>query len=125
MQKRAGLLFLAKNSKKTLLILENSKWTLPTFVRKDSLLEDAEDLMQKYSKGKLIPIELYLSVDNGFEYGTYICLVDDEFLVRSVDTYCWSDLDQLPGQLHIGLKTTLTNSIIRTKIDTVIELSKI
>lgn len=125
MQKRAGLLFLSKSSKKILLILENSKWTLPTFVRQSTLLDDAESLMQRFNRGKIVPIELYLSEDRGFEYGTYICLVEGEFLVDSVDTYCWSSIDHLPNQLHIGLKNTLTNSIIKTKIETVIELSKV
>lgn len=125
MQKRAGLLFLSKSSKKILLILENSKWTLPTFSRQGTLLEDAESPMSKFSYGKIIPIELYLSEDRGFEYGTYICLVDSEFLVDSIDTYCWSSLDYLPNQLHVGLKNTLTNTVMRTKIETVIELSKV
>ena len=76
MQQRAGLLFLAKNTKRILLILEDSKWTVPTFPRINSLLEDVAPLIKDFSAGKILPIELYLSEDRGFEYGTYICLVD-------------------------------------------------
>ena len=122
MQQRAGLLFLAKNTRRILLILEDSKWTVPTFPRTSTLLEDAQQLLDQYSQGRILPIELYLSEDRGFEYGTYVCLVDEEFLTQSANTIAWSDLDFLPKQLHNGLKTTLNNEIIRTKIDTILEL---
>lgn len=122
MQQRAGLLFLSKSTKRILLILEDSKWTVPTFPRKSTLLDDSQILIEKFSTGKILPIELYLSEDRGFEYGTYICLVDKEFLTTSVNTIAWCSLENLPNQLHSGLKTTLNNSIIRTKIETVLEL---
>lgn len=122
MQKRAGLLFLSKKTKRIFLILEDQKWTVPTFARNGTLIEDAKSLLDDFSQGKIVPIELYLSADNGFEYGTYICLVDEEFLSSAADTVCWSSLNYLPKQLHAGLKNTLNNTVIRTKIDTVLEL---
>lgn len=125
MQQRAGLLFLAKTTSRILLILEDSKWTVPTFVRKSTLLDDATGLLEKYSKGRIVPIELYLSEDRGFEYGTYVCLVDHEFLTTAAETISWSDLDHLPKQLHNGLKTTLNNAVIRTKIETILELTDV
>ena len=124
MQQRAGLLFLAKTTGRILLILEDSKWTVPTFARQGPLLEDAKSLLNQYSQGRLLPIELYLSEDRGFEYGTYVCLVDQEFLTDLTSTLCWAQLDHLPKQLHAGLKTTLNNQIIRTKIITILELEK-
>jgi hypothetical protein len=123
MQQRAGLLFLSKNTQRILLILEDAKWTVPTFNRSSTLLEDASVLFSDYSKGRLIPIELYLSEDRGFEYGTYICLVDEEFLTTASKTICWSNINYLPKQLHTGLKTTLSNQIIKTKIETIMELT--
>jgi hypothetical protein len=124
MQQRAGLLFLAKTTGRILLILDNDRWTVPTFQRNNSLLEDAHALMNQYSQGRIVPIELYLSEDRGFEYGTYVCLVDDEFLTQAAPTICWSQLDNLPKQLHNGLKVTLNNSVIRTKIETIMELER-
>ena len=123
MQKRAGILFLSKKTRRILLILEDQKWTVPTFPRKSNLLEDAKDLLADYSQGKILPIELYLSEDRGFEYGTYLCLVEEEFLTSASKTIAWCDLDDLPKQLHTGLKITLTNQLIRTKIDTVLDLT--
>lgn len=122
MQQRAGLLFLSKKTGRIFLILEDQKWTVPTFPRHGTLLEDSKKLLEDYSKGKILPIELYLSEDRGFEYGTYVCLVDEEFLTTISQTICWANLDSLPKNLHNGLKTTLNNSIIRTKIDTILEL---
>jgi len=122
MQQRAGLLFLSRATGRILLILQDEKWTVPTFSRKDSLLEDATDLLAKYHSGRILPIELYLSEDRGFEYGTYVCLVDNEFLTLADPTIAWCNLDFLPKQLHNGLKATLNNQLIRTKIDTIMEL---
>ena len=124
MQQRAGLLFLAKTTGRILLILEDSKWTVPTFARSGPLLTDAEILLDSYCRGRILPIELYLSEDRGFEYGTYVCLVDDEFLTTAASTICWAGLDHLPKQLHNGLKVTLNNSLIKTKIETIMELER-
>jgi hypothetical protein len=122
MQQRAGLLFLAKTTGRILLILEDQKWTVPTFPRQNALLDDARVLLDQYSQGRILPIELYLSEDRGFEYGTYVCLVDSEFLTTTCPTMAWADFDHLPKQLHTGLKTTLNNQVIRVKINTIMEL---
>jgi hypothetical protein len=122
MQQRAGLLFLAKSTSRILLILEESKWTVPTFPRHGTLLEDADQLLENYSQGRILPIELYLSEDRGFEYGTYVCLVEEEFLTLAANTVAWCNLNFLPKQLHTGLKITLNNEVIRTKIETILEL---
>lgn len=125
MQKRAGILFLSSQTHRILLIHDNLKWTVPTFVQHNNLIDDAQDLIAKIkgSAGKIIPIELYLSEDRGFEYSTYICLVEDEFLTTAARTICWTDLNDLPKNLHSGLKTTLNNNLIRGKIDTILVMS--
>lgn len=123
MQQRAGLLFLSVKTKKILLILENSSWTVPTFQRNNSLLEDASYLFEEYSKGKVLPIELYTSEDKGFEYGTYVCLVDEEFTLENNISYAWCILNNIPKNLHSGLKYTLNNQITKTKIETIMELT--
>ena len=125
MQQRAGLLFLAKTTGRILLILDAERWTVPTFQRNNSLLEDADELLNQYAQGRIVPIELYLSEDRGFEYGTYVCVVDREFLTLASKTVCWADLDCLPKQLHSGLRTTLNNQVIRVKIETILELENV
>lgn len=123
---RAGLLFLAKTTQRILLVYQYQSWTVPTFIRTSTLLDDAKPLLNEYSVGKLLPIELYLSKDRGFEYSTYICLVDNEFNPSPLTTmtFSWATLDNLPKGLHNGLKNTLTDTVIRTKINTVIELEQ-
>ena len=125
MQQRAGLLFLAKTTGRILLILDVERWTVPTFQRNNSLLEDADELLNQYAQGRIVPIELYLSEDRGFEYGTYVCVVEQEFLNSEARTVCWADLDDLPKQLHNGLKATLNNQTIRIKIETIMELENV
>ncbi len=122
MQQRAGLLFLSKKTSRIFLILQDERWTVPTFARTSTVLEDSQQLLENYSTGKIIPIELYLSEDRGFEYSTYICLVDQEFFGDSKESICWANLDDLPKNLHTGLKTTLNNSLIRAKIETIMVL---
>jgi hypothetical protein len=95
---------------------------VPTFIRETALLDDAEPLLSSYNRGKIVPIELYLSEDKGFEYGTYICLVGEEFLTKVPTSLAWFALNDLPKNLHAGLKITLNNQIIQTKIETILEL---
>lgn len=123
MQQRAGLLFLSIKTRKILLILENQTWTVPTFQRRNSLLEDASDLFEEYASGKVLPIELYTSEDRGFEYGTYVCLVEKEFTIDGENSYAWCGINNIPKNLHSGLKYTLNNQITKTKIETIMELA--
>ena len=74
---------------------------MPTFPRINSLLEDVDPLMTDFSTGKILPIELYLSEDRGFEYGTYVCLVDQEFLTIKAASIAWCALDYLPKKNSI------------------------
>jgi hypothetical protein len=122
MQQRAGLLFLAKSTGRILLIYENARWTVPTFFKKSVLLSDAKQILEDYAYGKILPIELYLSEDRGFEYGTYVCLVEEEFLTDAAKTISWSDRYDLPKNIHTGLKTTLYNQTTRIKLETILEL---
>src|SRR5210317_1733257 len=119
MQNRAGILFLSINSGRVFLIWEN-KWTVPTFIRNRGVIEDAQELLSSYNltDAKFVPIELYTSKDSGFEYSTYVVLVEDDFACPT-GTYSWSNLDNLPKNVHIGLKNTLSNKITQVKIETI------
>jgi hypothetical protein len=123
MHKRAGLLFLSKSTKRVLVLLDGKYWTVPTFSRSSSVLEDSKEILENYSSGRILPVELYTSKDNEFEFGTYVCLVNDEFNPHSLKTLAWASLDCLPANLHPGLKSTLSNNIIQIKIKTIIDLN--
>lgn len=122
MRKHVGLLYLSTKSKRLLLILKDHKWTIPTFSVETNVINDSKAIQEKYSLGKIVPVELYTSKDSGFEYGTFVCLVDEEFSHVPVNTYCWAGFMDLPRNLHVGLKTTLTDNLVRTKLDTILEL---
>jgi hypothetical protein len=52
MQKRAGLLFFSTNTGRVLLVLEDTKWTVPTFPRLDNLLKDAHPLIDSIMESR-------------------------------------------------------------------------
>lgn len=109
-----------------MLILDDSKWTVPTFSRSTTVVDDSKDLIALYKSSayRLIPIELYLSQDQGFEFSTYICLVEEEFISEADQTFCWANMSLLPKNLHSGLKSTLASKITQTKIDTILLMEK-
>jgi hypothetical protein len=123
MQKRAGLLYLSNTTERIMLVLEGRYWTVPTFIRANSVINDCQPVINNFSKGRILPIELYVSNDNGFEFGTFVCLVNEEFNTTSVDTIAWARLSNLPKNIHPGLKSTLANTITQAKIKTILELN--
>lgn len=98
-------------------------WVVPTFERQGTLYDDVRPLFSMYSEGKILPIELYISKDKGFEYGTYVCLVDNDFSVKDSSSYAWVSINCLPKNLHAGLKSTLHSQITKIKLETILELS--
>lgn len=125
MQKRAGILFISQQSSRVLLLWQDSKWTVPTFIRSSTVIDDSKGLIDSYriAESKLIPIELYTSQDNGFEYSTYICLVNNDFIPDN-ETYSWASMNNLPKNIHTGLKSTMTNKITQAKIDTILLMGR-
>lgn len=74
---------------------------------------------------KTIPIETFVSNDTVFNFHTYLCIIDEEFVPILSDEHCgwaWATIDNSPRPLHQGLRNSLSNKIIRTKIQTVFDL---
>lgn len=120
--KRGGILFLSQETCRILVMLDGKYWTVPTFSRQNSVIEDSQNILDNFCIGRILPIELYTSKDSEFEFGTYICLVKSEFNPLHVSTIAWASLDNLPKNLHPGLKSTLSDDIIQVKIETILEL---
>lgn len=71
---------------------------------------------------KTVPLEKFVSRDESFEYHTYLCLIDQEFIPQlnyEHDGYSWVTLDRWPQPLHYGLKKTLCKKTNNIKIRTV------
>ena len=74
---------------------------------------------------KTFPIESFMSNDKVFNFYTYLCVVEDEFIPILSDEHCawaWTTIDQPPRPLHQGLRNSFSNKIIRTKIQTIFDL---
>lgn len=74
---------------------------------------------------KTIPLELFTSNDQYFQYNTYILMVDREFIPTLNDEhsgYAWCSFDHWPKPLHQGVKNSLANRVIRAKLELLLDL---
>lgn len=74
---------------------------------------------------KTLPLEQFVSNDSVFNFHTYFCIVEDEFVPKlslEHNGWGWFDLNSLPKPVHSGLSLSLRNKIIQIKIQTVIDL---
>lgn len=74
---------------------------------------------------KTIPLETFVSNDRVFNFHTYLCVIDKEFiptLSSEHSGWAWSNIDQYPKPLHQGLKSSFSNKTIRTKLETIFSL---
>ena len=74
---------------------------------------------------KTSPLETFVSNDAVFNFHTYLCVVDDEFVPVLSDehtAWAWATIDQAPKPLHQGLRNSFSNRAMRTKLQTVFEV---
>lgn len=74
---------------------------------------------------KTIPLELFVSNDQKFQYNTYILIVNNEFkpmLNNEHSGYAWVNYECWPRPLHQGVKNSFNNKIIKAKIELLLEL---
>ena len=74
---------------------------------------------------KTIPIETFVSNDTVFNFHTYLCVVEDEFvpiLSNEHSAWAWANIDHPPKPLHQGLRSSFSNKTIRTKLQTVFDI---
>ena len=77
---------------------------------------------------KTIPIESFVSNDSVFNFHTYLCVVENEFIPNLSDehiAWAWSTIDYAPKPLHQGLRTSFSNKTIRTKLQTIFDLMEL
>jgi 8-oxo-dGTP pyrophosphatase MutT (NUDIX family) len=74
---------------------------------------------------KTIPLETFVSNDTVFNFHTYLCVVEDEFLPVLSDehiAWAWSTIDYAPKPLHQGLRNSFSSKTIRTKLQTIFDV---
>jgi 8-oxo-dGTP pyrophosphatase MutT (NUDIX family) len=74
---------------------------------------------------KTIPLETFVSNDKVFNFHTYLCVIDSEFIPVLSNEHCawaWAVIDQAPKPLHQGLRTSFSSKIIRNKLQTIFDI---
>jgi 8-oxo-dGTP pyrophosphatase MutT (NUDIX family) len=134
----SGGLFLAKKTKRFLFLLRTQgrtagTWGLVGGRKEPSDATPFEALRREIEEEigflpvikKTLPLEKFVSNDSVFNFHTYFCLVDTEFVPTLSDEHIawgWFSLVALPKPIHRGLNLSLRNKIIQTKIQTVIDI---
>jgi 8-oxo-dGTP pyrophosphatase MutT (NUDIX family) len=87
--------------------------------RQALLREIREEIGQVLDNVKIIPLELFTSINKNFTFNTYIIIVDREFLPvlnREHRAYTWCKLEDHPKPLHPGVYGTFKLDEIKKKI---------
>jgi len=133
-----GGLFFSEDTKRFLFLLRNQGKTAGTWglvggkkepddlTIMDTLRREVEEEIGKIPKiKKIIPLELFTSTDQNFQYSTYVLLVEKEFiplLNQENSGYAWCNFDCWPKPLHQGVKNSFNNRVIRAKLELLLSL---
>ena len=134
----SGGMFLAKDTQRFLFLLRTQGKTAGTWGlvggKKelcDNTAYDAltREILEEVGKTptikKIIPLELFVSNDQHFQYNTYVLLIDREFiptLNAEHSGYAWCDYENHPKPLHMGVRNSFTNKIIKAKLELLLDL---
>lgn len=133
----SGALFYAKNTRRFLLLQKSrgkhqGTWGLVggTNVEGETAWqglqrEIREEIGSHPKIIKTIPLETFVSNDRVFNFHTYLCVVENEFVPVLSDEHqgwAWAVLDRAPKPLHQGLRNSFSSKTIRTKLQTVFDL---
>ena len=87
--------------------------------------EIKEEIGECPSIVKSIPLETFVSNDEKFNFHTYLCVVESEFIPKlngEHNGYAWVSFGNWPKPLHQGLRNTLQSKSNLTKLQTVFQL---
>jgi len=134
----SGGLFLAKDTGRFLFLLRTQGKTAGSWgivggkkepgdvTAYDALTREIQEEVGKTPAiKKVIPLELFTSNDQNFQYNTYVLLVDKEFIPVLNDEhsgYAWCNYENFPKPLHQGVRNSFTNKIIKAKIELLLDL---
>jgi 8-oxo-dGTP pyrophosphatase MutT (NUDIX family) len=134
----SGGFFLARDTKRFLLLHRTQGRTAGTWglvggkkeptdaTPFDALTREIEEEIGKVPAiKKTIPLELFTSNDQNFQYNTYVIIVDNEFiptLNEEHSGYAWVNYDNWPKPLHQGVKNSLNNRVIKAKLELLLEM---
>jgi 8-oxo-dGTP pyrophosphatase MutT (NUDIX family) len=134
----SGGIFLSEETKRFLFLLRNNgktsgTWGLVGGKKEPSDLTVIDALQREISEEvgktpkikKIIPLELFVSNDDNFQYNTYILIVDKEFIPTlnfEHNGYAWCSYESWPKPLHLGVKNSLNNRVVKAKLELLLDL---
>lgn len=133
----SGALFYAKETKRILLLQKSNgkhknTWGLVggTNLKNESAWqglqrEIKEELGSIPAILKTIPLESFISSDEKFNFHTYLCVIEKEFIPLLSDEHkgwSWCEINSCPKPLHQGLKRSFTSKITINKLQTVFDV---
>jgi 8-oxo-dGTP pyrophosphatase MutT (NUDIX family) len=134
----SGGLFVARDTNRFLFLLRNQgktagSWGIVGGKKEETdstvyaalMREVQEEVGKTPTIKKSIPLELFTSEDQRFQFNTYVLVVEKEFIptLNSEHVgYAWCDLNQWPKPLHQGVKRSLSNRTNRTKIELLLDI---
>lgn len=133
----SGALFYAKLTKRILLLQKaegkhSGTWGLVggTTIEGESAWQGLQREVQEEigflpEIKKTLPLETFVSNDAVFNFHTYLCVVEFEFvpeLSAEHQGWAWCTVDYAPKPLHQGLKSSFNNRTVRTKLQTVFDI---
>lgn len=137
--KAAGALFLSINTQRFLFLLRSDDTYTGTWATVGGRVEKKETVIESLAREikeevgflpmvrKTIPLDLFVSDDGRFEFHTFVCLVDKEFipiLNNEHSGYAWSDIKGFPKPLHPALYNALQSAELKSKISNILEVSQ-
>lgn len=133
----SGALFYSKESKRVLLLQKAEGKHKGTWSLVGGTAQQTENPWQSLNREikeeigfaptiiKSIPLETFVSNDKVFNFHTFLCVVENEFipiLSNEHCGYCWTNIDMSPKPLHQGLRSSFSNKSIRNKLQTVFQI---
>ena len=134
----SGGLFLSKETRRFLFLLRTQGRTAGSWgfvggkkeptdsTPYDTLKREIEEEIGKTPQiEKTIPLELFVSHDQKFQYNTYVLIVEHEFIPKLNGEhagFAWCQYESWPRPLHTGVKNSLGNKIIKAKLELLIDL---
>lgn len=133
----SGALFYAKSTRRILLLQKSNgkhsgTWGLvggTNFQNENPWQglqrEISEEIGNTPTVIKTIPLETFVSNDKVFNFYTYLCVIEKEFIPNLSEehiAYAWATIDFAPKPLHQGLRNSFNNKTIRTKLQTIFDL---
>lgn len=137
LKQSVGTVFFAKSTKRFLFLLRSETSFENTWAFVGGKVESGESSLEALYRetieetglerkaNKIIPIEKFTNDKKGFEYHTFVSIVDEEFipiLNSEHKGYAWTTIEGWPKPLHPGVFNTIQAEEIKKKIATITDL---